>query len=528
MVEEYGGLADGARFDFVIVGSGFGGSVCALRLAEKGYSVAVLEAGRHFLDADFARTNWDLPRWLWLPRFFFFGIQRLTLLRGLLVLSGAGVGGGSLVYANTLLEPGEGFFGSPECRRLSSDLAGLLRPHYETARRMLGAVLPPRLSAGDDVLRSCAEDMGRGETFHTVPVGVYFGEAGKTAPDPYFGGKGPARAGCRFCGACMVGCRHNAKNTLVKNYLHLALALGARVFSRTAVESLAADAGGGYRLRLRRSGWSVRGKTLRARRVVVSAGVLGTVRLLMASSATLGGLPPLLGRHVRTNAEVLMGSTSRAEGRDFSEGLAISAGMRPDDDTQVEAVRYPAGSEALLALSVRATPSGPLWRRLGRLALDALGHPLESLRMLLPIGLARRSTILLVMQAADARIRLALGGCFGLTSAPEPGSAPLPTEHASASEVLRRFAAKTDGVLLEPVMGLFGLSTTAHILGGAAMGTGQGDGVTDLYGRVFGKEGLWVVDGSLVPANLGVNPSLTITALAEHAMSAVPTASAAS
>lgn len=520
-------LPDGARFDFVVVGSGFGGSVAALRLAEKGYSVAVLEAGRHFEDGDFPRTNWRLDRWLWAPRFGCLGIQRLTFLDDALVLSGAGVGGGSLVYANTLLEPGEAFYASPECRRLAPDLRERLAPHFRTARRMLGAVPVPRLFPADEALRRVAAGLGREGTFHRAEVGVHFGEPGLTAPDPYFGGEGPPRAGCVWCGGCMVGCRHNAKNTLPKNYLHLACRRGARVFALAGavrIEELQGSRGG-FAVTVRRPGWSFRSKRLLAGSLVLSAGVLGTVRLLLEPSNRLSRLPPRLGRDVRTNSEVLSGSTARSNAVDWSEGLAITSGIWPDDETHAEVVRYPAGSDAASLLAMRHARGDTLLRRLGALAAAVAARPLDTWR-LRPPGWARRTTILLFMQAADSRLRLVLRRSpLGrrLASEPEEGAPPPPRTLPAAELTLERFCAETGGVAQDSIAGvLLGLSTTAHILGGAAMGRGPEEGVVDLQGRVFGYENLRVLDGSVVPANLGVNPALTIAALAEHAMESVP------
>ena len=523
-VEDYVSLRGGETFDFVVVGSGFGGSVSALRLAEKGYSVAVLEAGRHFEDEEFPKTNWDLPRYLWAPKLFCFGIQRLTLLKDLLILSGAGVGGGSLVYANTLLEPGDGFYDSPQAKRLG--LRERLKPHYQTARRMLGVAANPRLFEADRALADVASKAGRADTFKPTEVGVFFGEAGKTVPDPYFGGAGPARAGCIHCGGCMVGCRHNAKNTLVKNYLPLALARGARVFSRSTVTRIEeVDGGeGGFTLTVRPSGWGLSAKRVRARQLVLSAGVLGTMRLLLSPDNRLSRLPPRLGRDVRTNSEVLLGATTRKDdGIDWSEGIAISSGAWPAADTHVEVVRYPAGSDAMSLLAVRATGGGPLWKRLTLLLWRFLSRPGETLR-LLPFGWARRSTILLCMQPAESRVRLSLRGSR-LDSEAEAGAAAPPRTLPAAEKALDGFCRRADAIPQESLAGtLLGVSTTAHILGGAAMGTGPEDGVTGLDGRVFGYKTLWVLDGSAIPANLGVNPSLTITALAEHAMAQVPEA----
>lgn len=524
-IRSFSELANGENFDFVIVGSGFGGSVCALRLSEKGYRVAVLEAGRHFRDQDFAKTNWQLHRWLWLPRFFLFGIQRLTWLKDVLVLSGAGVGGGSLVYANTLLEPGEHFYGSPECRKLDARLRERLRPHFATARRMLGVAANPKLSPADEALAQVAADMGRGETFRRADVGVFFGEPGAQAADPYFGGEGPPRAGCVFCGACMVGCRHNAKNTLVKNYLHLAGLRGARIHSMCSVETLK-ESGEGFALGVRRSGWGWGRKTVRARRLIVSAGVLGTMRLLLANRDFLPSLPERLGRDVRTNSEVLLGAVGAARPHGPEDGLALSSGMWPAEDTHVEVVRYPEGSDVLSLLAIRQTPPGPRWRKAAALAALWLRQPLRGLRLMIPWGWAARSTILLFMQTADARLRLGLRrGLWGarLAASPERDSRALPTQLPVADEVLARYCAKT-GAQPHAALGgaLLGVSTTAHILGGAVMARVPEEGATDAGGRVFGYEDrLWIVDGSLIPANLGVNPSLTITALAEHAMSLV-------
>lgn len=503
-VESWRDLSDGQEFDFIVIGSGFGGSVSALRLAEKGYKVAVLESGKHYRDQDYAKSNWDLPRYLWLPKLFLFGIQRLTLLKDILILSGAGVGGGSLVYANTLLEPGDAFYNSAEAKRIDPDLRARLRPHYETAKRMLGVTRVPRLFFADEALRQVAREMGREETFTPVNVGVYFGEAGKTANDPFFGGAGPKRTGCIYCGGCMVGCRHNAKNTLMKNYLHLALGAGARVFSLTTCTRLE-EKPGGFSLRIRRSGWSLTHKTLSAKNVVVSAGVLGTLRLLLKPETKLPKLSPRVGRDVRTNSEEISGSSARSGGTDYSEGIAITSGMWPDPVTHVEVVRYSAGSDAMSFLAGRAPGTGFL----------------DGLRLLWPFGWAKRSTILLFMQTLDSRLRVRLKNRI-LATEPEEGAAPVPRELPVAGEVLKKFSAKVDGVPQVSLAGkLLGVSTTAHILGGAVIGRSREDGVVGLDGKAFGYDNLWVLDGSIVPGNLGVNPSLTITALSEHAMSRV-------
>ena len=515
-------LPDGETFDFVVVGSGFGGSVAALRLAQKGYSVAVLEAGRHFEDADFPESNWRLRRYLWLPRLFLYGIQRLTFLRGLLVLSGAGVGGGSLVYAGTLLEPGARFYESPECARLDPNLKERLAPHFAAAKRMLGVAENPRLTEADEALRSVAKDLGREATFHRTKVGVHFGEPGKTVPDPYFGGEGPERAGCVFCGGCMVGCRHNAKNTLTKNYLHLAARSGARIFEGCQLSRLR-DEGGDFRLTVSRPGWSVGRKTVRAKRLVFAAGVLGTMRLLLDHQDALPRLSPRVGHFVRTNSEVILGAMTPGAPRAAAPGVALSSGMWPADDTHVEVVRYPDGSDAMALLGLRQTPPGSSARKLAALVSLWLTRPLESLRFALPFGWAARSAILLVMQTRDARLRLARGA-LGLKAQPEAGCAPPPTALPLADDVLARFARKTKAVPFAALGGgLLGVSTTAHILGGAVMAKTKEEGVCDPAGRLFGYEDrLWVCDGSLIPANLGVNPSLTIAALAEQAMSLLP------
>jgi cholesterol oxidase len=502
-VSDWSALDDGAEFDFVIVGSGFGGSVAALRLAEKGYSVAVLEAGRHFEDADFPRTNWNAPRYLWAPRLGCWGIQRIDFLEHALVLSGAGVGGGSLVYANTLLEPGAAFY--REAASVEPDFAAKLKPHFAAARRMLGAAVTPRLDAADEELERAARELGRGSAFHRTTVGVFFGEPGKTVADPYFGGRGPARAGCTFCGGCMVGCRHGAKNTLAKNYLPLAVGLGARIFARSSAVRLAERPGGGLLVDVRRTGWGWSRKTLRARGVVLAAGVLGTMRLLQNPKNALGPLPPRVGRDVRTNGEALLGAFARTGARDWSQGVAIASGAWIDEETHVEPVRYPAGSDAMGLLGV------------------ARGAGLaDRLRAAWPFGWARRATVLLAMQTRDSRLRLVRRASGRLSSELEPGVPPPAARLPSAEKLQEIFCRNADAIPMTNVAEAWlGRSATAHILGGACRAAGPEAGCVGPDGRLFGRSDLWIVDGSSVPANPGVNPSLTITALAESAFARV-------
>lgn len=519
------------EYDVVVIGSGFGGSVAALRLAEKGYSVCVLERGKRWRAEDFPRTNWNLRKALWMPAAKCFGILRLSFLSDVFVLSGSGVGGGSLVYANTLYVPPDAFFESPAWRGLE-DWKRALMPFYRRAQFMLGVTHHDVEGEPDRVLAEVAEGLGAGDTYIQTPVGVYFGKPGKAADDPYFGGAGPARSGCTLCGGCMVGCRHNAKNTLDKNYLWFAEQLGAEIRPLRTVTDVRALDDGGYEITHARSGaWLGRDRqTLRARRVVMAAGVLGTVQLLLEARArgSLPRLSPVLGQQVRTNSEAILGVKSRRRDIRFDQGIAITSSIHPDANTHVEVVRYSDGSDALAPLSTLLTDGGPGRPRWLRYLGNVARHPLDFTRSLWPFGTARRGVYLLVMQTLDNSISLSMRRRWrhlwrkALDTGRGTG-APNPTYIPLGNEVARAFAAKVDGVPKSSIMEvLFDVPTTAHILGGAPIGASPETAVVDADHQAFGHPGLYVVDGSAVPANLGVNPSLTITALAERAMSRIP------
>lgn len=516
--------------DYVIVGSGFGGSVSALRLIEKGYSVVVLERGRRFDAADYPKTNWNLRKSLWMPAAKCFGILRLSFLSDVFILSGAGVGGGSLVYANTLYVPPDPFFESPVWSDLA-DWKTTLLPFYRRAQFMLGVQQNQIEGEPDTILAEIAKDLGKGDTYITTPVGVYFGKLGETAADPYFGGAGPERRGCVLCGGCMVGCRHNAKNTLDKNYLWFAEKLGAQVRPMRTVTDVRALPDGTYEVTHTRSGaWLARDRqVIRARKVILSAGVLGTVQLLLESKArgSLPNLSPALGRTVRTNSEAILGVKSRKNVR-FDKGIAISSSIHPDTNTHVEIVRYSDGSDALAPLATLLTDGGGRVPRWLRYFGNIVRHPIDFARSLWPFGTARRGVFLLVMQTLDNSIGLGLRRSWrrlwrkALDTSRGDG-APNPTYIPLGNEVARAFATKVDGIPKSSIMEvLFDIPTTAHILGGAVIASSPERGVVDAHCEAFGHPGLHVIDGSMIPANLGVNPSLTITALAEHAMSHVP------
>jgi cholesterol oxidase len=529
-------MAHDFDFDWLVIGSGFGGSVSALRLSEKGYSVGVLECGRRFEDEDFAETTWDVRRYYWMPRLGLKGILRLSVFKDVFVASGCGVGGGSLGYANTLYQPKSGsmFYRDPQWADMA-DWQETLEPHYREAERMLGVTTYEGEGPADKLLKELADELGVADTYSTTRVGVYFGEPGETVPDPFFGGEGPDRAGCIRCGSCMVGCRYNAKNTLMKNYLWFAERNGVRIMpERTVVEVRplgAEDGSDGYAVTSDRSGaWFRKDRrTLTARGVVVAAGALGTNTLLQRCKAR-GALPRLsdrLGYLVRTNSEAITAVTTKNDRLDFTKSIAITSSIYPTADTHIENVTYGRGADSMSFLFTLLTGRGTRLTRPLKAIANNLRHPLQYLRVMWPFKWSRRTIILLTMQTLDNSIRLrpkrALFGLGPRLQTQEDPDKPNPRFIEVADWATRRAAEKLDAV---PQIGnsevYFNTPTTAHILGGAVIGEDPSKGVVDSRHRVFGYENLLVCDGAAIPANIGVNPSLTITAMAEHAMTHVP------
>lgn len=519
-------------YDFVIIGSGFGGSVSALRLAEKGYSVLVLEKGKRFRDEDFARTNWQFWKYVWIPALRAHGILQIAILNGVMVLHGAGVGGGSLGYANVLEVPTGETFATPAWN-LPIKWGDVLAPHYAEARRMLGAARNPRLWKADELFREIAQERGMGDSFRATEVGAYFGEAGKTVADPYFGGAGPERAGCQHCGGCMVGCRKNAKNTLPKNYLYFAEKRGVKVRAEVEVVDVRPVSGEArYEVSFQPSTHLFkRGQAVRAKNVIFSAGVMGTMNLLLKLRDVRKSLPDLsarLGDQIRTNSEALLGSVARTAEVNYSEGVSISSIFNADAVTRIEPVRYPDGSSLMrflgapLISDVTSIPAR-LWRSL----VWALLHPIDYLRVMALPGWAHNATIILVMQHVDNAMKFRIGRSWltgfrrGLVAVKDEGRA-IAARIGVGHDVVREFSRRMNGVPLGSVTeNLFNLPTTAHILGGAPIGAEAGSGVVNENFQVHNYPGLYIIDGSIMPANPGVNPSLTITALAEYAMSKI-------
>lgn len=526
-------------YDVLIIGSGFGGSVSALRLTEKGYRVGVLEAGRRFADEEFAKTSWNLRKFLWAPQFGMYGIQRIHLLRNVMILAGAGVGGGSLNYANTLYVPPEPFFNDPQWRDIT-DWRAELMSHYDQAQRMLGVVTNPTFTDADRIMKEVAEDMGVGDTFVPTPVGVFFGPdgektPGKTVPDPYFGGAGPARTGCIECGSCMTGCRFGAKNTLLKNYLGLAEKAGAQVHPLTMVTSFEQRADGVWEVRTARTGGKLRRrrKTFTANQVILAAGTYGTQKLLFKMRDT-GRLPKLsdrLGVLTRTNSESIVGAGRLTVGDDLdlTHGVAITSSIHPTSDTHVEPCRYGKGSNAMGLLQTLMTDGAgtegtdvPRWRQLVHTART---DPRGTMRLLNPRRWSERTMIALVMQNLDNSIttftrKTRLG--FRMLDSKQGHGEPNPSWIPAGNEVTRRIAEKIDGVAGGTWGELFNIPLTAHFLGGAAIGDSPEKGVIDAYQRVWNYPTLSVMDGAAISANLGVNPSLSITAQAERAAALWP------
>jgi len=525
-------------FDFVIVGSGFGGSVSAMRLSEKGYRVLVLERGKRYRDKDFARSNWAVWKYLWIPALRCFGILQISLLKGVMILHGNGVGGGSLGYANVLEIPSDEMFDNPSWRHLA-DWKRVLRPHYETACRMLGVTRNPWSGPADKVLKQVIAERGMEDTFRPTEVSVFFGPEGEEVPDPYFDGEGPPRAGCIYCGACMVGCRYNAKNTLVKNYLYFAEKWGAQVWAEsevTDIRPLPPDQpdGARYEVVYRSStAWIFKSERVaRARNVILSAGVLGTLKLLFHcrdKTGSLAEISPRLGERVRTNSEALMGSVSRNGDVDYSQGIAITSIAKADEVTRVEPVRYPDGSSVMRYISAPLIYARDgLATRLLHTLRAFIRHPIDSLRTHFLPGWARRTTILLVMQTVDNQMRLRMGRSIhnlfkrGLVAEPDP-ERTAPARVQTGHDITWNFAQKTGGIPMGSLgENLLNMPTTAHILGGCPFGRDAEEGVVGLDCQVHNYPGIYVVDGSIVPANPGVNPSLTIAALAEYAMTHIP------
>ena len=515
------------EFDVVVIGSGFGGSVAALRLREKGYTVAVLEAGRRFEDKDFPKTSWRLRKFLFAPALGLYGIQRIHALPDVLILCGAGVGGGSLVYANTLYQPGDKYFDDPQWKSIT-DWKSELTPFYELARRMLGVEINPYFSPSDQAMKDVADQMGVGHTFTLAPLGIHFGKGeGVESPDPYFGGVGPARTGCTNCGSCMTGCRHNAKNTLPKNYLGLAEKAGAEVFPLTTATKLEQRGDGSWKITTKTTDdvFGSRGKTFIARDVVMAAGTYNTQKLMHTFKATtLPKISDFLGNLSRTNSEALTGAIMPTTKIDFSRGAAITSSFYPSPDTHVEPVRYGKGSNSMGLLQTLLTDGWTSKERRRHWVEQFIAQPSLFAKILNVHKWSERTVITLVMQNVDSSIKVFMKrGIFGnkLTSTND-SEHPNATYIPAANETIKKVAENYGGIAAGTVGDLIGAPFTAHFVGGCVIGTDENSGVIDPYHRVYNYPTLHVVDGSTITANLGVNPSLTITAQAERAFAMWP------
>ena len=512
-------------YDWIIIGSGFGGSVSALRLAEKGYSVLVIEKGKEYGNTDFPKTNWNVRKWFWIPVIKCFGIQKLSFFRHITILSGIGVGGGSLVYANTLPKPKSPFYrhGSwADLENWESELA----PFYDQAWKMLGAAVNPLLAKSDLALKELAHQVNKSESFTPTTVGVFFGEPDIMVKDPFFDGQGPERKGCIHCGACMTGCRNNAKNSLDKNYLHLARQSGVTILPEhevTDVKPSGTKGENGYQVTFRQSTryFSLK-KRITSRGVIFSGGVLGTVPLLLKlKSSSLPGLSPRLGDMVRSNNEALIVNTSIDKDPEFHKGLAIGSIMEADENSHLEPVRYGEGS-GFWRLTMMPFVNEPVfYKRILKLFLIWGKAPLRWFKVISVPDFGKSSSILLFMQHVESTLKFRKG-IFGLKTKVEKGKAPTPfmkVAHELAVSYSRIINAESQVIVTETITGI---PSTAHILGGACMGKTREEGVIDSNNRVFGYENMYVFDGSMISANPGVNPSLTITAISERGMSKIP------
>ena len=512
------------NYDYIVVGSGFGGSVAALRLSEKGYNVLVIEKGKWYQTKDFPQTNWNLRKWLWLPLLHFYGFFKITFFRHLTALSGVGVGGGSLVYANTLPIPNAEYFNSGAWAGLN-DWEIELKPFYQRALRMMGAVKNPNLTDGDLALQKLAEVNGHQDSFSATDVAVFFGEAEVEVDDPFFGGEGPSRSGCNFCGGCMVGCRYDAKNTLDKNYLYFAQKKGAEIKAETEVidvQPIGENGVDGYRVYWKKATGVKRSNgRFKTKGIVFAGGVLGTVPLLLKlKSGSLPNISSQIGEDIRTNSESLLGITTTHKKYEFSKGVAIGSILNTDEHSHLEPVRYPSGSGFWRLLMSPLVHGNTIFIRIFRILSNIIRHPVKNIKTYFVPNWARQTQILLYMRTIDSKLKI-VKSWYGIKTLISSGEAPtafLPEAKELAEKYAQIVDGKSTALLTES---LLGIPTTAHILGGAVMGRNREEGVIDKDSKVFGYENMYICDGSMISSNPGVNPSLSILAISERAMSKI-------